>query len=195
MEPAQFCPSCGRRRGEDDRFCAGCGRPVDRPDQPGAGYPPGAAGPRRLPPWERLKIVVPIAILALGYWLLAPLVWPAFAPEPPVAEAPTAVPRAQPVAPPGLGAPSSSPLRVPPGRGEGTGEGLRGASVATPASTTGGAVPSTPTEPLPRTEALAAGTPPAAMPTPSLYRGSPVEALKVEPRQVQTVRLGRVEAG
>jgi hypothetical protein len=92
---------------------------------------------------------------------------------------------------------------VPPGRGEGKGEGLRagGAGQAPPSSAAKGGAPGTavgpgPAEPTSRAEALAAGTPPpAATPTPSLYRGSPVEPLKVEPRQVQTVRLGRVEAG
>ncbi|HEY3083079.1 MAG TPA: hypothetical protein VGM69_24575 [Chloroflexota bacterium] len=243
MEPesAKFCPSCGRRRGADDRFCAGCGQPLDRSEQPArepdapeqARRPPDRpaqpawstdrpaqaawspipaerpARPRP-PPWDRLRLLVPIAILAVGYWLIAPLVWPAVAPDPLAVEAPTAVPGgAQPVAPPGLGgsrAASPSPAAAgsePPvvvGRGGGvpsTGTGqspppsqARGEGSRTPAA-------AGPTEAAARAEALspAAAPGPAATPTPSVYRGSPVEALKVEPRQVQTVRLGRIETG
>jgi hypothetical protein len=206
VETAQFCPSCGRRRGPDDRFCAGCGRPLDRPDKAGAAprpqagtrYPSvgadwsGAPRPeatRPVPPWERLKIVVPIAILAVGYWLISPLVWPALAPEPSVAEAPTATPRpVQPIAPPGLGAAPVSPsstttVAKPAGQGPAAGQPKGGTAVPAPTAVSSAAT-------------TVVGTPtPYATATPSVYHASPVDSLKVEAREVQSVRLGRLEAG
>jgi hypothetical protein len=155
--------------------------------------------------------LVPIAILALGYWLIAPLVRPAIESEPAAGASPTAVPRAQPVAPPGLGGSGAAPgpstaVKPAPAAGTGVGVPTAGPSPSAGQVGPGGAAPSarttqeagpaaTPPGAVAAGGATSAAAPSAATPTPGVYRGSAVEALKVDPRQVQTVRLGRIEAG
>jgi hypothetical protein len=117
--------------------------------------------------WRLLRWAVPVAIVLVGYWLLAPLLAPGLAPtQPPVAEAP--VDRPVSTRPPG----SSVAVAVPVG-------------------------PVTKATPLtPRAEATQAATATAApSATPAVYRASTVENLKIEPGATEIVRLGRIEQG
>ena len=115
---------------------------------------------------------MPVAILAVGYWLLAPLLAPAVAPAvPPVAEAPDK---------PAVAAPTQQ-----------AGKTLPALVASTPAATVRGQ----PTAAATSTAAPTATPAPVASPTPGVYRASPVENLKIEPRAVEVVRLGRIEQG
>ena len=122
-----------------------------------------------------LRWAVPVAILAVGFWLLAPLLPPGVVP----ALAPAAAPALAPAKPPVAEAPV-----------EPTRPAIRpGAPVPAPTARLGTTVQ---TEP----PAAPTSTPaPMASPTPSVYRASPVENLKIEPRATELVRLGRVEKG
>jgi hypothetical protein len=128
---------------------------------------------------QQLRWLVPVAILVVGYWLIAPLVAPGGAPglAPPGIAPPESTtaetvnpPRAVPTSPPPGKPAASGPARTP------------AAASASPAELT---APATST-PVPA---------PTPSPTPSTYRASPVENLKIEPRATELVRLGRIEAG
>jgi hypothetical protein len=108
---------------------------------------------------------VPVAILVVGYWLLAPLVVPGIAPtELPVAEVPAPTLVVNPSRPP-----AQQPVRE--------------------------VVPTSAGTAIARAEPTNTPAPPPASPTPAVYRASPVENLKIEPRAVEIVRLGRIEQG